>query len=146
MVILSAKVTRKIAIAPVGLTGEQMRDVAAAAHGAVRDRIRRGLDVNDTPARPLARRYEARKVRKGKRPVPDMEYTGQTMTAFGVQGAAPGRATLGFSEMTARMKAASADLRRGQLGFSRSDTDKTKPVVEASLAENVKVAVSSRRS
>lgn len=142
----SIRATRRIVIGGIGLSADQMRTVGLSTIDAQKQRWARGLDVNDQPARELSRGFTRRKLRAGKRPTADLNFTGRMLAAYGILNAAPGRLTLGFSDDASILKAYVNHQRRNQLGISEADARAVSPVVRDLYSENILRAITSRRA
>lgn len=140
------KVTRRITLGAVGFSGQQMNALAEATVNAMRVRWAKGLDVNDTPAKPLGRGYSRRKQRRGSQPIPDLRLTGQLIASLRVLGAENGRAKIGFRDDQAIIKAYVNHQRRQQIGISPGDAAAVRPLALDFLQQNIRSAIRSVRA
>ncbi len=62
-----------------------VESVATALSTHMKERILRGINSSDQPAKPLTPEYSSRKTRKGGQPIRDLVQTGELMGGFGVQ-------------------------------------------------------------
>jgi len=143
MVTFNIKVTKRIQIASVGFTGEQMNALGLSTIEAMKRRWAKGLDVQDQPAAPLSTGYGRRKQRLGRRAVPDLFLSGQMYAAMGVQTAESGRCKIGFSDQRSILKAYANHQRRHQIGISDGDVREVAPMAAQFLIENIRSAVRS---
>lgn len=143
MVTFNITVTKRIQIASVLFTGEQMNSLGLSTIEAMKRRWAQGLNVQDQPAAPLAAGYARRKQRLGARPIPDLSLSGQMQAALGVQIAEPGRCRIGFSDQRSILKAYANHQRRRQIGISDNDVRAVAPVAAQFLTENIRSALRS---
>ena len=137
------RVSKRIEIASVLLTNQQMNSISLTTIAAMKARWAQGLDVNDQPARPLSRGYSRLKLRKGRAAIADLFLTGQMQSSFVPLSAASGKATIGFNNSIAILKAYTNHKRRNQIGISDGDTRAVTPMVEQFLIDNIRSAVRS---
>jgi len=102
----------------IPISGEQKTELARVLANSIRDRIRRGHDVNDQPAPPLSQKYARRKIRLGRQPIRDWTLTGTTMRALGPVTMSDGRFAVGFNDARAAKIAALNNSRSQQFGMS----------------------------
>lgn len=140
------KVTKRVTLSPVGFTGGQMNALGDALCVAMRARWAKGLNVNDTPARPIGVGYGRRKVRRGKQPIPDLNFTGQLVLALRVLSSEGGRCLVGFRDDRSIVKAYVNHQRRNQIGISPNDAAAVRPLAVQFLQENIRNAVRSVRA
>ncbi len=117
-------------------TPQRMGEVGQAVTRSVISRIYAGQDVADAPAKPLSKRYARQKQIKGRRPIRDMTYTGQTLGSLHVLTATNNRCVIGASTPNEARKLALAHWRGNQFGMSPKNMDefvkavRSKPLVE----------------
>lgn len=140
------KVTKRVTLGSVGFSGRQMNTLAQATVDAMRVRWSKGLDVNDTPAKPLGKGYARRKQRRGGAAVPDLRLTGQLIASLRVLQAENGRALIGFRDDLAILKAYANHQRRRQIGISPNDAASVRPLAVDMLQDNIRAAVRSVRA
>lgn len=143
MVKFNITVTKRIQIASVLFTGEQMNALGLSTIEAMRRRWTQGLDVQDQPAATLSTGYARRKQRLGARPIPDLFLSGQMQAALGVQMAEAGRCKIGFSDQQSILKAYVNHQRRRQIGISDNDVRAVAPVAAQFLTDNIRSALRS---
>ena len=139
----SIRVTKRVTIAPVGFSPQQMQSLGAATVEAMKARLAKGLDVQDQPAAALSRGYTRRKQRQGAQPLPDLRLTGQMLAAFGVVRSGQGQCAIGFNDDKAIIKAYVNHQRRNQIGISEGDAAAVRPLALDILRSNVRAAVRS---
>jgi hypothetical protein len=137
------RVTKRVTIAPVGFSPQQMQLLGAATVEAMKARFAKGLDVQDQPAAALSRGYTRRKQRQGAAPLPDLRLTGQMLAALGVLRSAQGQCSIGFNDDQAIIKAYVNHQRRRQIGISDGDAIAVRPLALDILRSNVRAAVRS---
>jgi hypothetical protein len=125
-----------------GFSREQMQRIGEAQLRSQKERISRGVNTSDQPARPLNPRYARTKALRGARPIRDMRYTGRTMSALAVQRPSGGfNSALGmnnvgtvvirFKDQVSERKASINNLIDEMVGNSPQDTQAVmKAVVE----------------
>lgn len=143
MATFNIRVTKRLQIASVLFTGQQMNALGRTTIDAMKRRWAQGLDVQDQPAQPLHVGYSRRKQRRGANPIPDLRLTGQMYAALGVQIAEPGRCKIGFSDQQSILKAYANHQRRHQIGISDNDAREVAPLAAQFLIENIRSAVRS---
>ncbi len=143
MVTFNIKVTKRIQIASLIFTGEQMNALGLSTIEAMKRRWAQGLDVQDQPAAPLSTGYARRKQRRGARAMPDLLLSGQMQAALGVQVAEPGRCKIGFSDQQSILKAYANHQLRRQIGISDGDVREVAPLAAQFLNDNIRSAVRS---
>lgn len=116
---------------------DQMADIAQVAADSELDRLSRGVDANDQPARPLNPRYEKQKTNAGALPIRDMRLTSQTLDSFGVVNADENSASVGFASDLAEIKAERAQRIAPMIGLSPHDEEVTVKRAEEHFADNV---------
>ena len=114
---------------------EQMAAIGQVTLDHIMERIRRGVNVQDAPAKRLSfdRRgsYGRLKVRKGLQPIRDWTFSGATLHALKVKSANENRVVLGFIDPKADAIAHINNLREKQFGLSPSDMEALRRVVAA---------------
>lgn len=96
---------------------EGMRALALAARDSMRTRILSGVNLSDSPARPLGRYYAAYKTRAGAQPIRNWKLTGALMASMDVTRCTEQYSTVGFRGEDQRLKA-----RRQSSGRSYKNT------------------------
>ena len=76
-------------------TSEQMSEIGTVMLDAKKERISRGIDSRDQPAKPLVERYARRKILKGRAPIRDWFWRGLTMGSLKVKAASENKVTIG---------------------------------------------------
>lgn len=104
------------------VTPEQMIQIADKLRLSVRDRIRSGFNIYDSPAPPLTPKYAAYKVRRfGAQPIRDWFRTGRTWRSMQILSAGFGRAVIGFTDAVTNFRAFINNRRHRQFGVSPKD-------------------------
>jgi hypothetical protein len=109
-----------------GITEEELYQFSEALNDSVLARIRRGMDVNDTPAPPLASKgkrggYAGQKARRGLNPIRDLTFTGRTLRAIAPVVAGENQVSIGITNQAAIRVIASNNARSKQYGASPTD-------------------------
>lgn len=134
-------VTKRISIAGIGLSAPQMEALGTAAIAAMQARWDKGLDVNDTPAAPLSRKYSRRKQSRGGANLPDLKLSGQLRASMSVLRNESGRVVVGPYDALSVTKAIANQQRRNQFGISRNDARVISPIAAAFLRQNIAAAI-----
>jgi hypothetical protein len=104
-------------------------------------RISKGLNANDTPARPLKpgrngkRGYPDYKAARGLKPIRDWFWTGRTMRSLKVRSANENTATIGFIDPNADRIAHANNLRERQFALSPKDCKTLSSIVLTTLRQ-----------
>lgn len=85
---------QELAFSP--FSSSQMNDFGNIMLGVIRDRITRGIDVQDRPARALNPGYAKDKIRHGNEPIRNWTYSGRTMASLKVKIASEDSVSIGF--------------------------------------------------
>jgi len=120
------KITRaRFVLGP--FTAEDMETIGGVLVDSISTRIRKSINVNDTPAKALKpgrngrRGYPDYKVARGLMPVRDWVWTGRTMRSLKVKSANENAATIGFLDPKADRIAHVNNLRERLFGISSKD-------------------------
>lgn len=122
-------------------TAEQMQTVGNVMLDTISSRIRRGINCNDAPAKPLKpgrngkRGYPDFKGARGLQPIRDWFCRGRTMRSLAVKSASENRVVIGFSDPQADLIAHVNNLREKQFGVSPKDRSVLTKVVLALLRQ-----------
>ncbi len=126
----------------VGLfSSEQMQTIGQAVTDSVAARIRRGMNVEDAPAKPLKpgrdgkRGYPDRKVAHGLQALRDWMWRGKTMRSLKVQSANENRAVVAFVDPEADRIAHFNNKRERQFGMSPADRTVLKQAVNSTAKQ-----------
>jgi hypothetical protein len=127
----------------VGIQPDVAAELAVVLRDSVEARIRRGLDVNDQPAKRLSSRgrrggYAARKARRGEPSIRDWVYSGRTLAALVPIVAGPGEICVGFPDARAAQIAARNNARVRQFGISPNDRRNVIEAINAVRGEIVR--------
>ncbi len=101
--------------------------MASLARDSIAQRIGKGLNANDEPAKPLKpgrnghRGYPDYKIAHGLQPLRDWFWTGRTMRSLKVKSANENRAIIGFVDPKADLVAHVNNLREKAFGISEKD-------------------------
>jgi hypothetical protein len=116
-----------------------MLTIGNVVRDSIAERIGKGLNVEDAPAKPLKpgrngrRGYPDYKVARGLQPFRDWFWTGRTMRSLKVKAASENRATIGFVDPNADRIAHANNLREKQFGVSPKDRMALRAIVLAVL-------------
>lgn len=81
---------------PRGFSQQDIRLFGDTAVGLMVNRIQRGVNVFDLPAKPLSKAYAKQKTRRGRPAVRDWTLSGDTLAAMGVVELKDGSVALGI--------------------------------------------------
>lgn len=146
----SITVTQMPDFPDVSFSETQMRALAANAEAQMRARMLRGVNVFDAPAKPLSERYAKQKQRRGRAPIRDWTFTGETMRNMKVLETSSKAAEVGFDWRAAVsgskgrpgpfQKALFQQNREPLFGLSLQDERAVGVSAEAMFAQNVQRA------
>ena len=135
-----AKITRaRWVLGP--FTSEDMVSIGNVVRDSIAQRIGKGLNANDEPAKPLKpgrnghRGYPDYKIAHGLQPLRDWFWTGRTMRSLKVKSANENRAVIGFVDPKADLVAHVNNLRDKQFGVSPKDRSALNAAVLAVLRQ-----------
>ncbi|HZT29242.1 MAG TPA: hypothetical protein VFA33_05130 [Bryobacteraceae bacterium] len=121
-----AKITRaRFVLGP--FTSEDMLAIGNVVVDSIKDRLHKGLNVNDQQAKPLKpgrnghRGYPDYKSARGLQPFRDWFWTGHTLRALKVKQASENRCVIGFIDPNADLIAHVNNLRERAFGISPKD-------------------------
>ena len=133
-----AKITRaRFVLGP--FTSEDMLTIGGVLRDSIAERIGKGLNVNDAPARALKpgrngrRGYPDYKSARGLQPIRDWFWTGRTMRSLKVKSASENRAAIGFVDPKADRVAHLNNMRERQFGISPRDRKVLTAAISATL-------------
>ena len=95
-----------------------MVKIGTVGVAAVKNRVTAALGPNDTPAKPLTKRYAIRKTKLGKGNRRNLTFTGDMLRNFQVRTVSENRARAGLSTRKDRIKAWANQKREQWLVFS----------------------------
>ena len=134
------KITRaRFVLGP--FTSEDMETIGGVLLESISTRIRKALNVNDTPAKVLKpgrngrRGYPDYKAARGLMPLRDWVWTGRTMRSLKVKSVSENKAIIGFIDPTADRIAHVNNLRERQFGISPKDRSALSAAVRAVLRQ-----------
>jgi hypothetical protein len=135
-----AKITRaRFVLGP--FTSEDMETIGGVLLESISTRIRKALNVNDTPAKALKpgrngrRGYPDYKAARGLMPVRDWVWTGRTLRSLKVKSVSENKAIIGFIDPNADRIAHVNNLRERQFGISPKDRSALSAAVRAVLRQ-----------
>ncbi len=135
-----AKISRaRFVLGP--FSSEDMLSIANTLRDSIAARIKKGLNVNDAPAKALKpgrngrRGYPDYKKARGLQPIRDWFWTGRTMRSLKVKSASENRAVIGFVDPNADRVAHVNNLREKQFGVSPTDRQALNAAVLAVLGQ-----------
>jgi hypothetical protein len=133
-----AKITRvRWVLGP--FTAEDMLTIGNVVRDSIAERIGKGLNAEDAPAKPLKpgrngrRGYPDYKAARGLQPFRDWFWTGRTMRSLKVKAVSENRVTIGFVDPNADRIAHVNNLREKQFGVSPKDRMALRAIVGALL-------------
>ena len=135
MAIFRTKISvRRLTLSP--FSSEQMAKIAQTVVDHKIARIKRGIDSNDTPSKALVAHYAARKSRRGLVPKRDWTWSGMMLRSLKVKRADQNRATYGFVNERADMKATIQRRMHEMLADSPTDTEVLNAAVRTAVAQH----------
>lgn len=108
---------------------------------SIKERIAKGMNVNDSPAKPLKpgrngrRGYPDRKIAHGLAPIRDWSWRGRTMRSLAVKAVSENRVVIGFTDPQADAIAHFNNRREKQFGVSPKDRSVLTRAVAALLRQ-----------
>jgi hypothetical protein len=136
-----AKITRaRFVLGP--FTSEDMLDIGNVVVESIKDRLHKGLNINDLPAKPLKpgrngkRGYPDYKAARGLQPFRDWSWTGRTLRSLKVKSASENRCIIGFIDPHADRVAHVNNLRERAFGVSPKDRQAMVAVIKAVLRKS----------
>jgi hypothetical protein len=135
---ISIKETSRPRLSVPGFSPDQMREIGDFARAEEITRISHGLNINDLPAKPLARWYARRKQKAGGQPVRDLRLTGAMLRAREVTGAETNQAVLSFTDPAQEAKAEANERIEPMFGISPQSKRDLDAHMEEQFAESVR--------
>lgn len=133
-----AKITRaRWVLGP--FTSEDMLTIGNVVADSIKDRLHKGLNINDQPAKPLKpgrngkRGYPDYKAARGLQPFRDWFWTGRTLRSLKVKQASENRCIIGFIDPNADLIAHVNNIRERAFGISPKDRQAMVAVIRAIL-------------
>lgn len=132
---------KRVTLKGFGTRPAQMLQLGRAGLLSVKGRVARGVGLEDSPMKPLKRYrrivrrdgsalnlgpdrgYLGRKIKAGKKPIRDLNFTGAMLDNLSVRSASQNDVRIGFTTKIARQKALANQQREPWLGWSTSDAD-----------------------
>jgi hypothetical protein len=135
-----AKITRaRFVLGP--FTSEDMLTIGNVVVDSIKDRLHKGLNINDQPAKPLKpgrdghKGYPDYKAARGLQPFRDWLWTGRTLRSLKVKQVSENRCVIGFIDPNADLIAHVNNLRERAFGISPKDRLALNAVVRAVLKQ-----------
>ena len=132
------KITRaRFVLGP--FTSEDMLEIGSVVVESIKDRLHKGLNINDQPAKPLKpgrngkRGYPDYKAARGLQPFRDWFWTGRTLRSLKVKSASENRCVIGFVDPNADRIAHVNNIRERAFGVSPKDRQAMVAVIKAVL-------------
>jgi hypothetical protein len=134
------RVTSRPHIEAPEFSADQMHAIADYGIEVMKDRLHRGVNVFDQPAKPLGEKYARRKSRLGKQPVRDMLLTGNTVGSIQTLEFSANHAKISIKGSTPYQKALFNQNIDPEFGLSDNDevrllTEKIQPAFAANISE-----------
>ena len=133
-----AKITRaRFVLGP--FTSEDMLEIGSVVVESMKDRLHKGLNINDQPAKPLKpgrngkRGYPDYKLSRGLQPFRDWFWTGRTIRSLKVKQVSENRCVIGFINPNADAVAHINNIRERAFGISPKDRQAMVAVIKAIL-------------
>ena len=120
-------------------TSEDMLTIGNVVVESIKDRIHKGLNINDQPAKPLKpgrngkKGYPDYKAARGLQPFRDWFWTGRTLRSLKVKSASENRCVIGFVDPNADRIAHVNNIRERAFGVSPKDRQAMVAVIKAVL-------------
>lgn len=137
MIDIGIQITRMIRLAVPRFDQQQMQRIADATLLAQQERIARGVNMYDQPAKPLVPNYAAGKQRRGLQPIRNLRFSGGMLASQQVMGASENSATVQFTGADQQAKARALQSIEPMVGVSRGDA----PSVSRAIAREVAAVV-----
>jgi hypothetical protein len=136
-----AKITRaRFVLGP--FTSEDMLEIGNVVVESIKDRLHKGLNINDQQAKPLKpgrngkRGYPDYKAARGLQPFRDWFWTGRTLRSLKVKQASENRCVIGFIDPNADRIAHVNNLRERAFGVSPKDRQAMVAAIKAVLRKS----------
>lgn len=123
MASMDIRIQRPLRLVIPRFSSEQTRQFAEKARQQIDTRLSNGMNVHDSPAKPLKPGYAKRKQRSGGSGIRDLKLTGAMLDAFQVESANPLSAEIGFTDDAQRLKASANEHFEDMVGFSPNDKE-----------------------
>ena len=123
-----------------GLSANQARQVGEYAIELERERLARGLDIKDQPAKDLTAAYQKQKQRAGQPPIRNLVLTGRMLASRSVIQAADNSVQIGFSDSAMYQRAQVNESIDPELGISPSGKRKLDRYVTTLIFGELKLA------
>jgi hypothetical protein len=104
-------------------TQDELHALAEAAMKTEQERISKGVDIHDQPAKPLTQPYERRKERAGKKGIRDMHNTGKLLASRDVVSVDGQGIEVGFTLTQEELIARINNTRDPMFGLSPDNID-----------------------
>lgn len=137
------KVAKRPNITVPGFTTAQMGEIGQHAIEVSKERTATATNVLDQPAKPLSPKYAERKIKKGRQPIRDIRFTGNTLGSMQVIEVGPGHVKVGIRGSTPFRKALFNQNIDPWFGLSEHDdqrvlNEKVRPLFSQNLADALK--------
>jgi len=136
-----AKITRaRFVLGP--FTSEDMLEIGNVVIESIKDRLAKGLNINDAPAKPLKpgrnghRGYPEDKIRHGLAPFRDWYWSGRTLRSLKVKSASENRCVIGFIDSHSDAVAHINNIRERAFGISPRDRNAMISIIKAVLRKS----------
>ncbi len=136
-----AKITRaRWVLGP--FTSEDMLTIGNVVVDSIKDRLHKGLNINDQPAKPLKpgrdghKGYPDYKAARGLQPFRDWLWTGRTLRSLKVKQVSENRAVIGFIDPNADLIAHVNNIRERAFGISPKDRQALAAIIRAVLSQS----------
>ncbi len=136
-----AKITRaRFVLGP--FTSEDMLTIGNVVVDSIKDRLHKGLNINDQPAKPLKpgrdghKGYPDYKAARGLQPFRDWLWTGRTLRSLKVKQVSENRAVIGFIDPNADLIAHVNNIRERAFGISPKDRQALAAIIRAVLSQS----------
>jgi hypothetical protein len=133
-----AKITRaRFVLGP--FTSEDMLTIGNVVVESIKDRLHKGLNINDQPAKPLKpgrngkRGYPDYKAARGLQPFRDWFWIGRTLRSLKVKSASENHCVIGFIDPNADLIAHVNNIRERAFGISPKDRQAMAAAIRAVL-------------
>jgi phage gpG-like protein len=120
---------------------DEMATIGGILMRSVRDRIQAGVNVNDSPSKPLTAAYAKTKGSRTGSTLRDWTNSGNTMRSLAVLSANENRAVIGFNNPIAGRIAHWNNLRERAFGVSPRDREALIAAVRATMRQSRVISV-----
>jgi hypothetical protein len=141
----SIKIAQPALFEVPGFSTEQMRGFGVAIIDTMKERLATGVNVLDSPAKPLSKGYAKLKQRRGAAPIRNLRLSGRTIAAMSVLNASSNSVTVGFADAEAFKRALFSQDIDPMFGLSPKNVDTVTGKAFEALSQNARARFASNR-